>query len=242
MAFTVTGQGFTEGSYAATAAVGNTFTPAENDIIVMFNVCNGTASHTSVTGWGATWVELVAPTATNLNLSVWAARMGAAPGSSQATIDFAAASDSYSAGVIQIAGAHTTLTVATGTGNLFRQSQVSENYNPASPMSITSLSAYASATNLSLTIGAIGSNLPLAPKTGFTQVIEASGTTYNPNVWAAYMASEDTAHQILEQTAGDFDYKTVAGAAFEIVEAAAGGGSNVNLLGGKLAGLLGGKL
>lgn len=242
MAFTVTSRGFSKGAYAATATVGSAFTPAENDIVIMFNVCNGTASHTSVTGWSATWVELVAPTTTTLNVSVWAARIGASPGSGQPTIDFAAASDSYTAGVLQISGAHTTLSVATGTGNLFRQAQTSENYNPASPMAITALSAYASATNLSLTLGAISSNLPLAPKSGFTEVLESSGAGYNPNVWAAYRTSEDTAHQVLEQTAGDFDYKTVAGVAFEIVEAAGGGATNANLLNGKLAGLLGGKL
>lgn len=223
MSFTLTSRNFTKGTYAASANVGDTFTPAQNDIIIVFNVANDATPHTTVTGWGATWTQILAPSGT-LNYSVWAARMGASPGSSQANIDFGGSSTNYSAGVIQIAGANTTAAIGVGGSNLFRQVTPLTTYDPASPYAITALSAFASSTNLSLTLGGIGSDLPLSPKSGFTELLESSGATYNPNVYASYKVTEDTAHQLLEATAGDFDFKNVIGVAIEMLEDAGGGG------------------
>lgn len=218
MAWTLTSRNFSEGTYSAGANVGDTFTPAENDIIVVFNVANDATAHTTVTGWGATWTQILAPSGT-LNYSIWAARMGASPGSSQANIDFGGGSINYCAGVIQIAGAHTTAAIGVGGSNLFRQVTPLTTYDPASPYSATALSAFASATNLALTLAGISANLPLAPKAGFTELLEASGATFNPNVYASYKTSSDTAHQVSEATAGDFDFKNLAIIAIEMLEA-----------------------
>lgn len=237
MAFTLTARNFSKGTYSASANVGDVFTPAQNDIIIAFNVMNDATPHTTVTGWGATWAQILAPT-TPSNMTAWAARMGSSPGSGQVNLDFGGGSTNYAAGVIQIAGAHTTAAIGVGGSNLFRQVVASTAYNPASPLSITALSAFASATNLSLTLASISADLPLAPKAGFTQLLESSGATYNPNVWASYLAAEDTAHQLLEQSAGDFDYKNLIGVAIEVLEAGGGGGvtGRGRLVGGKLVG------
>lgn len=229
MAWTLTNRaapGTYEGTYSAGANVGDTFTPNQNDIIVVWNVANDATPHTTVTGWGATWTQILAPSGA-LNFSVWACRIGASPGSSRAFIDFGGGSTNYSAGVIQIAGAHTTAALGVGGSNLFRQAPTPvTTYDPASPMSATTLSAFASSTNLSLTLAGISTNLPLVPKSGFTELFEGSGTTYNPNVYASYKTSSDTVHQVSENTPGDFDFKNVVIVGMEILEDAGGGGSN----------------
>lgn len=228
MAWTLTNRaagGTYEGTYSAGANVGDTFTPNQNDIIVVWNVANDATPHTAVTGWGATWTQIIAPSGA-LNFSVWACRIGASPGSGRAFIDFGGGSTNYSAGVIQIAGAHTTATIGVGGSNLFRQAPTPvTTYDPASPMSATTLSAFASATNLALTLAGISTNLPLVPKAGFTELFEGSGTTYNPNVYASYKAGSDTVHQVSENTAGDFDFKNVVIVGMEILEDAGGGGT-----------------
>jgi len=228
MAWTLTGRNFTKGTYVATANVGDVFTPAQDDIILVFSAMNNTSPHDAVTGWGATWVQLQAPTGTNNNFTVWAARMGASPGSGQVNIDFGAASANHASGVIQISGAHTTAAIGTGGANLFRQLVASSAYDPASPFSITALSAFASTTNLSLTLGCISTNLPITPKAGFTELLESSGATYNPNVWCSYKVTEDGSQNMNEATAGDFDFKYLTGIAIEILEA---GGSPPVLMG-----------
>lgn len=223
MTWTLTSRNFTKGVYVGAANVGDTFTPAQNDIIVVFNVANDATPHTGVSGWGATWTQILAPSGV-LNYSVFAARMGASPGSGQANIDFGGASINYTAGVIQIAGASTSAAIGVGGSNLFRQLVALTTYDPASPYSGTTLSAYASATNLALTLAGISTNLPLNPKAGFTELLEASGATYNPNVYASYKAGSDTVHQVSEATAGDFDFKNVCVIAIEMLEDAGGGG------------------
>lgn len=224
MSYTLTQRGFSKGTYSGGANVGDTFTPAADDIIVVFNVANDSTPHTTVTGWGATWVQLLAPSGA-LNYSVWACRIGASPGSSRAFIDFGGGSTNYCAGVIQITGCNNTAPIGVGGSNLFRQLAALTTYDPASPYSATALSAFSSATNLSLTLAGISANLPLTPKSGFTELLEASGITYNPNVYASYKAGSDTAHQVSETTAGDFDFKNVAIVAIEVLEAAGGTGA-----------------
>lgn len=225
MAWTVTAQGFTEGAYQTAQNVGNTLTPTQDDLMLVVTIMNDGTSHTSVTGWGATFSEILAPVnATAGYLTAWLARIGASPGSGTANIDFGGSSTNHSSCVIQIAGASTTAGIGVGGTNVVRQVTSSAAYDTTSPFSITALAAFGSATNLSLTLGGIFANFGLAPKAGFTEVLEASGTTYNPNVWVAYKTSSDTAHQLVNQSAGDFAGRYVVGAALEIVEAGGGGG------------------
>lgn len=226
MAWTLTARGSSKATYVGSANVGNTFTPAENDIIIVFNTSTSATPHDGVTGWGASFGQILAPTTQGgLNVTAWAARIGASPGSGQANIDFGGASVNYTAAVIQISGANTTAAIGVGGSSLFRQVAALGAYDPASPFSITALSAFSSSTNLSLTLGALSTNLGIAPKSGFTEIIESSGATYQPNVWAAYKTSSDTAHQLVEEVNGDFNYQNVLGVAIEMLEAASGGTS-----------------
>lgn len=218
MAWTLTSRGFSKGTYSAGADVGDTFTPAQNDIMVVINAANDATPHTGVAGWGYNLTQVLAPSGA-LNYSVWAARIGGSPTSGRANIDFGGGSTNYTAGVIQIAGAHTSAAIGVGGANLFRQLAALTTYDPASPYSGTTLSAFASATNLALTLAGISADLPLVPKSGFTELLEASGATYNPNVYASYKAGEDTVHQVSETAAGGFDFKNVAIIAIEMLEA-----------------------
>jgi len=216
MAWTVTARGATEFSWGADGDVGDTFTPSENDIICVAVTGTADAALNAVTGWGATWYEVGTWQTAYPVVTLWAARMGASPGSSVVNVDITA-STQVSCIVFQIAGADTTATVeGVGAGKLFLQAQSTRQYNPSSPMSITALSSFGSSTNLSLTLCGIPANNAFTPQSGWTEAEQASLGTVAYNVAAMYKAAEDTSHTV----EGDlFNWRYVTGVALEMAEA-----------------------
>lgn len=222
MAFTVTGQGATEVNYVTSTDVGNAFTPNEDDIVVLAAYVNAATSFTGVSGWSATFVEIEVLDGVNVDLHVWAARMGASPGSDTLNVNMGF-STNISAVVVQIAGANTTKTVGLGASDLFVQSQKVAQYDPANPLAIPTLSAYASSTNLSLQVGGVGANVSLIPQSGWTEAQEANLGTNGFNISVNYLASEDTTHEVEGSPSSVFDYRFVGGIGFEVAEEAAVG-------------------
>ncbi len=212
MTWTITDRGANEASYITSMSAGDTFTPSQNDIIVVAASTNSSIAWTSVSGWGATWSQVGSIVGSSGGrLHVWAARIGASPGSDDATINFSS-SNAASAVTFQIAGADASGSVS----SIFLQNQTVANYNPTSPLAIPSLSSFASATNLSLSFGAMSSNNNFTPQSGWTEAAQASLGTNGFNVAAFYKDSEDTT-QTVEGTL--FSYRWVNGMGFEVAEA-----------------------
>lgn len=219
MAFTLTARGSSEAVYSSGGVVGDVFTPAENDIIVVVVNKNNATAISSVTGWSASWSQILINSSSDHHVHVWAARMGASPGSGQVNINVGSAS--YKADVIQIAGAST----AGAVGSVFVQSSTQSLYNPSSPMAIPALSAFASATNLTLTIGADGNSLGYAVDSanGMTILQQVTDATTDFQTCISYKTSAQTTNNIVAATG--FDYKWISGTAFEIAEDAAAAAS-----------------
>lgn len=212
MAFTVTDRGSNEADYVSSMDAGDTFTAVEDDIIVIAVSANIGTSFTSVTGWGATWSEILIIS----NLHIWAARIGASPGSDEATINFSGTA-SASAITVQIAGVSTSGSVS----SVFIQNQTVSQYNATSPLAIPTLAAFASATNLSLSFAGASVNNNFTPQSGWTQAAQASDAFNNFNVAGFFKTSEDTT-QTVEGTL--FGYNTMKGVGFEVAEEVVAGG------------------
>lgn len=214
MAFTLTGRGTTKAEYTTGGNVGDVFTPAENDVVVVVVNCTTATTFSNVTGWGATWAQVGYVNGTNHHVHIWAARIGASPGSGQVNVTLPS-STSYAADVFQIAGAST----SGGVASVFLQSQSANVYNPTPPMAIPALSAFASATNLTLVIGADKNNLTHTADTGFTILQQSSAGNPSFHTCISYQEGEDTSCNI---NSTGFDYKWISGIAFEVVEETGG--------------------
>jgi len=216
MAFTVTERGSGDASYSTSAAMGDAFTPAENDVIVVSILSASVTDPSSVTGsWSGS------PTFTKIAesgvLHVYAWRVGASPGSGQVTVNYAA-SQTWQANVMQLAGASTASTVDT----VFVQTQAININNPSSPAAFTTMSAFASATNMALNFGGMVFNTgSFTTPAGYTLILDSLVEDASPTFSLAgfYQASEDTT-QTLESAS--FGYRQVYGLAFEIAEATSG--------------------
>ena len=234
MAWTVTGRGATEVAYTTGGDVGDTFTPSENDVICVAISWRRLARLDDISGWSATWHEIGNfEGAGGIGTSLWAARMGASPGSDVANINVTG-SESLSAVVFQIAGGNTTAGLdSIGAGKFFVQSQDDQAYNASSPFSITALSAFADASNLSLTLGSISTNNNFTPQAGWTEAQQASLSTVSFNIAAMYKATAETLHTV-EGTS--FAFRHLTGVALEcaIAPSVSGGGIR-NPFGGPLS-------
>lgn len=222
MAFTLTARGSSEAEYSSGGVVGDVFTPAENDIIAVIVNKNNATAITSVSGWSATWSQIIINSSSDHHVHVWAARMGASPGSGQVNINVGSAT--FKADVIQISGAST----AGAVGTVFVQSSTQSLYNPSSPMAIPALSAFASATNLTLTIGADANSLGYAVDSanGMTILQQVADATTDFQTCISYKTSAQTTNNIVAATG--FDYKWVSGIAFEIAEQTGGASASLD--------------
>lgn len=217
MALDLIARGGTEGVYVTSATVGDLFTPAAYSVIALiFNSSNATAL-TSVSGFGASWSQIIINSATAHHMHIWAGRVGASPTQDQVSVTMA--SSSYSADVIEITGALQSGPVT----DVFVQSQIVAQYNPPSPLAIPALATFASANNFTLTIGGNSYNLDHAADTGFTILQQRTDATQARHTCVSYLAGERLNNNIVSST--NFDYKYVSGTAFEIAEEpeAAGG-------------------
>jgi len=216
MTWTVTDRGTGEGIFITSDTVGDTFTPNENDLMIFAANKNISTSFATVTGWGATWFEIIVFGTSDVH--IWAARMGSSPGSDE--VNITGSSFRYAGIVFQIAGAKQSGSVA----DLFVQEKKVSSYNPTSPLAIPTLSAYASATNLSLSFGGANTN-SFTPQSGWTEINDhPSGN--GDRISANYFDGEDNTHTV----EGDpFAFRDVTGIGFEIAEEAVAAGGDLLL-------------
>lgn len=206
--------------------VGNLFTPAVDDVIIVACTANTSTSFTSVTsGWTGTFIELVTPFGGNASFThVWAMRVGGSPGSSQPTINFAG-TDRGSANSIQISGVDNTGNVE---DKFLQTTNLGTQYNGGSPLVLNTLSSYASVDNLSLTVNGADANILFDPQSGWTQAEESDDATNQHNTAVMYFAGEDLTHTAEATT--NFNYKRINAVGFEIEEAGAPAPSGGSLL------------
>ena len=218
MAFVVTNRGSssTAGIAASPLASGDTFTPTTGNLLIVSVFDSSATSFTGITGWTNTTFSEIAISGT---LHIWAAIVGATPGSGTASLTWTGSRE-VQANVYEISGADTSGTTAAA----FVQNQkITGTYNPTSPLSFTALAAFASATNLSMNFGACGeeSATSFTIEAGYTKstdsVVDDGSTNYT--MAAFYKASSDTSQALVGTF---FAYKTIYGIAFEIAEAPTG--------------------
>lgn len=210
MAWTITTRGASGFTYSGGTTVGDTFTPTDGNIIVVLAKCSTGTTFTDVTGWAnTTFAEIITPLqmGTGPYLHVWAAIVGATPGSGTAFIDVVS-SASADAIVFEAEGANVSGTI----NAVFEQYDGASVYNATSPYSLPTLAPFQSATNLSLTIFFFNDAVPTVPA-GYTTL-----GTYN-ELTAYYIDEADTV-QTLEGTS--FSYRTIGGIAMELNEASSG--------------------
>ena len=226
MAFVITPRGEVKRTYATTGTLSDTFTPIEDDIIVLQLAASSATSLSTVAGWGETFSEIFVFSSTDHHIHFWAARMPSSPGSGNIAVTHG--SLTYGAIAYQISGASTTANLAIGGGgDLFVQSQTVSSYNPSSPLAVPALSAYASATNLSITANGITTNdNEFTAQSGWARAnpTDTADTSNNFNTAMFYKASEDTSHTA-EGT--NLSYRYISGVGIEMQEAAAVGGGRI---------------
>lgn len=219
MAITVTDRGTTSG-YGQNPSVGNTFTPAEDSIIVVF--ATDWADYftaAAAANWNITFSQ-IGTTIQNVSdpdyVSVWAGRVGASPTSDQIDMS-SSASAGYDVSVIELIGVNADVSVA----SVFVQTISSSAYNPTDPYVINGTgfaSAFGSATNATLVFGLSGeTDKTFTAQTGFSSVNTANTyrkieVFFNPN----------------EEQDPELDYSSAGaaylGLAYEIDEATASSG------------------
>jgi hypothetical protein len=215
---TVTDRGNTDSSSSITnyKVGGSDFTPAEDDIILVFMLDNELQSSTTITGWGATWEDIgqVSPGADKCK--IFAARIGASPSSDRPDVTYGTASP-FSAVCFQMSGIDTSGTAA----DKFIQVASFNVYNPTSPYSLPSLSAFAKASNLSLNTTSIRTNNVFSAQTSpaFTQAVQSAGSVGRTT--AAFYYDAEEVDQVVTGT--NFGGRRILGFACEL-DVASGGG------------------
>jgi len=218
MVWTVTARGGSNG-YETSPDVGDTaFTPAANSLMVIASIAwDGDVSGGG--GWSASWSQVGASLSIGSNvLKIFAAKMGATPGSDRASITTGSQLN-HDTVVLEISGHDNSLSIA----NIFPSAQwISEatyGTTTANPIGTGFPSAFASSTNATLVVnGSIDVAQTFTPQSGFASIVEHS----------ILQGAVDVHWNDVEESDPEYDPNLgsddVGAIALEVVEASGGGG------------------